>query len=49
VSAKPAHSRRLRRVMGDESEDFDVLDLDFMRLAFWVLELLAVPAIFHEE
>ena len=49
VRARPAHSRRLRRVMGDGSKGFDFLDLAFMRLVFYVSELFAVPAKFHEE
>ena len=34
VSAKPAHSRRSRRVMDGGSKVFDLLDLDFIQLAF---------------
>jgi len=49
VRASPAHSRRLRRVSGAGSNVLDLLDLDFMRLAFCVVKLLVAPGKFHEE
>ena len=38
VSANPAHSKRSRRVIAGAANVFDFVDLDFMRLAFCVLE-----------
>ena len=41
VNASPAHSKRSRRVIAGAANFFDFLDLDFMRLAFCVLEFLS--------
>jgi hypothetical protein len=49
ASAKPAHSKRFRRVRGAGSNILELPDLDFMRLAFCVMELFGAPGKFQVE
>src|ERR1700738_839818 len=46
VKARPAHSRRLRRLIFGGSKVCGFLYLDFMRLAFCLLELFVCPGKF---
>jgi hypothetical protein len=47
--AKPAHSKRLRRVRGAESNGSELPDLDFMQLAFCLMESFSEPGKFQVE
>jgi hypothetical protein len=49
ASAKPAHSKRLRRVRGAGSNALELPDLDFMQLAFRVVELFVAPGKFQAD
>src|ERR1700676_833579 len=50
VNARPAHSRRFRRLIVEGSKVWGFLYSDFMRLTFCVSEFVLLrPSKFHEE